>query len=123
LGKVRAAQKVALGRAGSKLMRDRPCHVYILANKSRMLYIGVTSDLQKRILQHRSKELPGFTSKFNLTMLVFYEEYGDIRAAIAREKEIKAWRREKKIKLIRTMNPKWLDLTEDLFQKPIRLPE
>jgi putative endonuclease len=104
-------------------MRDRPCHVYILANAARMMYVGVTSDLQKRILQHRAKELPGFTSQFNLTRLVFYEAYGDIRPAIAREKEIKAWRREKKIALIRTMNPKWLDLAEDLFQKPIRSDE
>jgi putative endonuclease len=71
-------------------MRDRPCHVYILGNAARMMYVGVTSDLQERVLQHKQKQIPGFASGFNLTRLVYYEEYGDIRPAIAREKEIKA---------------------------------
>ncbi len=96
-------------------VRDRPCHVYILTNAARMLYVGVTSDLRKRLLQHRAKEIPGFTAKFNLTTLVYYEEYGDIRPAIARERQLKGWLRSRKLALIKAMNPKWRDLSEDIL--------
>lgn len=100
-------------------MRDRICHVYILTNKSRMLYVGATSNLVKRLVQHRDKHFPGFTAKFNLNRLVYYEEFRDIRPAIARERQIKGWLRSKKIALIKSMNPSWRDLAEDFSFPPL----
>jgi len=90
-------------------------YVYIMANHSRTLYTGVTNNLLRRVMEHKKKELPGFTQKYNITQLVFYEETDDINAAIAREKQIKGWLRKKKIDLIETMNPKWADLSADWF--------
>ena len=87
-------------------------YVYILASRSRVLYIGVTNNLERRLFEHRQKLLPGFTAKYNVTRLVGYECYENIRDAIAREKQIKAWRREKKIALIEGMNPEWRELSE-----------
>ena len=84
--------------------------VYIATNRSRTLYTGVTGDLRRRMLQHRRREVPGFTKKYNITMLVYYEASTDPRAAIDRETEIKKWRREKKIRLIESSNPEWVDL-------------
>ncbi len=89
--------------------------VYILASKSGVLYTGVTSNLGGRILQHREKVVEGFTSKYNATRLVHYERFGDIRTAIAREKEIKGWLRAKKIALIESGNPAWKDLADFLY--------
>ena len=86
--------------------------VYILASRSRNLYTGVTNNLQRRTIQHREKLVPGFTSKYNIFRLVHFEVFTDIRNAIAREKEIKGWRREKKIWLIKRHNPTWEDLAE-----------
>jgi len=86
--------------------------VYILASKSRVLYIGVTNDLERRLFEHKQKLVPGFTSQYNVTRLVYFEDYGDIRDAIAREKQLKGWRREKKTVLIEAMNPQWRDLSE-----------
>jgi putative endonuclease len=90
-------------------------YVYILASKLRVLYVGVTRDLERRVLQHQQELIPGFTSKYKVHQLVYYEAFGDIRAAIAREKQIKAWRREKKLNLIESANPKWKDLSAELF--------
>ena|SRR3990172_5631817 len=90
-------------------------YVYIMANHSRTLYTGVTNNLLRRVMEHKKKELPGFTQKYNITQLVFYEETDDINAAIAREKQIKGWLRKKKIDLIETMNPKWADLSIEWF--------
>ncbi len=87
-------------------------YVYILTNRSRTLYVGVTSNLEKRALEHKQKLIPGFTAKYNIDRLVYYETTSDIRGAIAREKQIKGWRRAKKIALIETMNPQWEDLSE-----------
>ena len=87
--------------------------VYILASRSRVLYIGITNDLQRRVYEHQHKLIPGFTSKYNVNRLVYFETTTDVRAAIAREKEIKAWRREKKAKLIEAINPQWKDLSEE----------
>jgi putative endonuclease len=89
--------------------------VYIMTNnpRSAVLYAGITGDLRYRVWQHKNKLVPGFTSRYNLTCLVYYELFYYPDAAIAREKEIKGWRREKKIKLISSMNPKWDDLAED----------
>jgi putative endonuclease len=88
--------------------------VYILASRSRNLYTGVTNNLQRRLLEHRQGLVPGFTSRYRIFRLVHYEVFTDIRYAIAREKEIKAWRREKKIQLIVQQNPTWEDLAAHL---------
>ena len=88
----------------------RPSYVYIMTGPSRVLYTGVTSNLAKRVGQHKERRIPGFTQKYNLTMLVYYETFFDVRAAIAREKQIKGWRRSKKITLIESQNPRWKDL-------------
>jgi putative endonuclease len=89
--------------------------VYIMTNgpRSAVLYTGVTGQLVRRVWQHKQKRVPGFTSRYNLTRLVYYERFYYPDAAIAREKEIKSWRRSKKIQLIETMNPRWEDLAAD----------
>jgi putative endonuclease len=87
-------------------------YVYILTSKSRVLYVGVTNDLERRLFEHRQKLVPGFTAKYNVTLLVYFEHFENIRDAIAREKQIKAWRREKKVALIEGMNPGWRNLSE-----------
>ena len=88
--------------------------VYIMSNgpRSGAIYTGITGNLARRVWEHRNKLTPGFTSRYNLTRLVYYEAFTHPDAAIAREKEIKGWRREKKLRLIRAMNPQWLDLAE-----------
>jgi putative endonuclease len=86
-------------------------YVYIVTNRSRTLYTGVTNNLVRRAWQHKKKLLPGFTRAYNIDRLVYYESFGDIRAAIQREKQIKGWLRAKKIALIESENPQWLDLT------------
>jgi putative endonuclease len=88
--------------------------VYILANHSRMLYTGVTSDLERRTAEHKAKVMPGFSKKYNLHRLVYFEETNDIRSAIAREKQIKGWLRKKKIALIESVNPTWKDLSTEI---------
>ena len=90
-------------------------HVYILASRSRRLYTGVTGRLKKRMVEHREGLAPGFTSRYNIFRLVHFEVFGGVGAAIAREKEIKAWRREKKIWLIERDNPTWKDLAAEWF--------
>jgi putative endonuclease len=82
-----------------------------MSNKSRSLYTGVTNDLERRIYEHKQKLVPGFTAKYNITCLVYFEVTEDVGAAIAREKQIKGWLRIKKIALIESMNPKWTDLS------------
>jgi len=91
-------------------------HVYILASATGVLYVGVTNNLERRIAQHKEKRLPGFTKRSSVTRLVYFEAYGDVRNAIAREKEIKAWRREKKLALIRSMNPSFRDSSQDFHR-------
>lgn len=85
--------------------------VYILSNNSRTLYIGVTNDLERRVQEHKAKVLPGFTSLYNVGLLVYYEQFGDIRDAIAREKQLKGWTRAKKLALIAKLNPDFVDLS------------
>jgi len=92
--------------------------VYILANRSRNLYTGVTNDLERRLTEHREGTVRGFTSRYNISALVYFEAFGDVRDAIAREKEIKGWRREKKIWLIQRRNPLWDDLSHPKQQSP-----
>ena len=86
-------------------------YVYILTNvRGNVMYVGLTSDLQKRLYQHRADDIEGFTKKYKVKKLVYFEETSDVESAIAREKEIKKWRREKKNKLVETANPAWEDL-------------
>jgi len=92
-----------------------PC-IYILTNEyNKVLYTGVTSNLLKRITEHKSKIVSGFTSRYKVTKLVYYEEYATMDEAIAREKQIKGGSRQKKIDLIIGKNPEWKDLYEDFF--------
>jgi putative endonuclease len=88
-------------------------YVYILSNKSRMLYVGVTNDLERRLNEHKIKSVPGFTSKYGLASLVYYESTSNVQAVIEREKEIKGWVRRKKTALINSFNPEWKDLSEE----------
>ena len=85
--------------------------VYILSNKSRMLYTGVTNNLERRMYEHRMKLISGFTEHYGLSSLVYYESTKDVNAAISREKEIKGWVRRKKTALISQFNPEWKDLS------------
>ena len=88
--------------------------VYIMANRSGALYVGVTNDLVRRVDQHRHGEVPGFTQRYHITRLVHVEFYGDIYEAIAREKQIKGWVRRRKEALVRQANPQRRDLWEDI---------
>ena len=89
-------------------------YVYILANwNNEVLYIGVTNDLERRLYEHKMKLVDGFAEKYNVNKLVYYEYTNDVEAAIAREKQLKGWRRAKKDALITGMNPTWKDLTEN----------
>ncbi len=96
-------------------MQYRQSYVYILTNQyNTVLYTGVTSDLQKRVWQHKEKLVEGFTRKYHVSKLVYYEAFADIRNAIAREKQIKGGSRQKKVELINGMNPEWRDLYGEL---------
>ncbi len=92
-------------------MHDRYYYVYIMSNKSRRLYTGVTNDVRNRAYQHKHKLIEGFTSRYSFDMLVYYERFSTIHAAIAREKEIKGWTRAKKLALVERENPLWADLS------------
>jgi putative endonuclease len=94
--------------------------VYIMASRSLTLYVGITSDLQRRTIQHQNHRFDGFTSKYKVERLVYYERFANVHSAIAREKQLKNWRRDKKIALIKSMNPTWLDLSEE-WGKPVIL--
>jgi putative endonuclease len=91
--------------------------VYILASLSRRLYIGITNDLSNRLAQHRTGKIPGFTQRYQITRLVHFEQTSDVRNAIAREKQLKGWSREKKLRLIESGNAGWLDLAPDVIPK------
>ena len=91
----------------------RSYYVYIMTNHSGTLYVGVTNDLQRRLAEHKSALFEGFTKRYAITRLVWFEETSDVRAAIAREKQIKGWRRAKKVALVESMNPGWRDLSVD----------
>ncbi len=91
---------------------EKTYFVYLLASKSRKLYVGVTNNLERRLYEHKHKLVEGFTKAYNIDRLVFFESTSDVRVAVEREKEIKKWRREKKIALIESMNATWEDLSE-----------
>ncbi len=90
--------------------------VYIMASRSRTLYIGVTNNLHKRVWQHKNKVFEGFTTRYNIDRLVYFEHFDDIRTAIDREKQLKRWSRAKKLWLIEQKNPTWLDLSEGWYE-------
>ena len=92
-------------------------YVYIMTNSSRTLYTGVTDNLVRRIYEHKNKLIKGFTQKYNITRLVYYEITSDVQAAIQREKQIKGWLRKKKIALIEATNPKWEDLSKEWYEE------
>ena len=92
-------------------------YVYIMTNKSRTLYTGVTGDLVRRVYEHKNKLVPGFTKKYNIQYLVYYENTSNVYSAIEREKQIKGWLRARKIALIDSMNPEWKDLSEEWLSK------
>ena len=97
-------------------MARRPA-IYIVTNKPRgTIYIGVTNNLPRRIWEHRKKLTPGFTAKYNLTRLVYFEFFGDMYAAISREKQLKAGSRARKVRLIESANPHWRDLFDDIIE-------
>jgi len=89
--------------------------VYIMTNISRTLYIGVTNNLERRVYEHKQKLLPGFTKRYNITSLAYFESTPDVRGAITREKQLKGWLRSKKIAVIENMNPQWKDLAEGWY--------
>ena len=91
-------------------------HVYLMTNSTHRLYVGVTSDLERRVYEHKNKLIEGHTAKYNLTWLAYFEETSDVRAALEREKQIKNWRREKKTALIESTNPLWKDLARDWYE-------
>ena len=93
-------------------MRDRAYHVYIMSSPSRTLYTGVTNNLERRVFEHKEQKPGSFTARYKVTSLVYYEEFGEINDAIAREKQIKIMLRSRKIELIESMNPEWKDLSE-----------
>jgi putative endonuclease len=88
--------------------------VYITASRSRVLYIGFTCDLVRRMYEHRESVVPGFTTKYKVNRLVHFEQFNDAMLAIEREKQLKGWLREKKIRLIEERNPSWRDLYSDI---------
>src|SRR5207245_691934 len=86
--------------------------VYIMASRSRVLYTGVTNDLVRRVDEHKRGLTPGFTSRYRVSRLVYFEAFGDVRDAIAREKQLKGWLRARKMRLIEQKNPSWEDLAD-----------
>jgi putative endonuclease len=96
------------------MVNERCYYVYLLTNwNNRVIYVGVTNDLTRRINEHKNKLVEGFTKTYNVDKLVYFEETNDVNSALAREKEIKKWRREKKNNLVLRMNPKWNDLSKE----------
>jgi len=97
------------------LMREHGYYTYIMASRSRTLYIGVTGDLKRRVFQHKWKEHEGFTARYNCDRLVWFERHQYVQNAIAREKELKSWSRSKKIALIELLNAAWIDLSREWY--------
>jgi putative endonuclease len=97
------------------MLREHRYYVYLLTNwNDKVMYVGMTNDLLRRVYEHKTKAVKGFTEKYNVHKLVYFEETSNVNAAIAREKEIKKWRREKKNALVIQANPTWRDLAEEI---------
>jgi len=97
------------------MQTNKKYYVYIMTDKSGTLYTGLTENLKKRIDQHKNKLVEGFTKKYNINKLLYFETFPDVYSAIDREKTIKGWVRRKKLDLIRTTNPDWTDLSQDWY--------
>ena len=95
----------------------REYYVYILANATRMLYIGVTNDLKRRVYEHQNTLVEGYTRRYNIARLVYFEVTPNIQAAIVREKQLKGWKRAKKVALVESRNPTWKDLSAGWYEK------
>ena len=98
------------------MARGKTYYIYIMTNKSGTLYTGVTGNIKARVRQHKNGQVDGFTKRYKITRLLYYESFGDISSAIAREKEIKGWVRRKKLDLIASANPQWDDLGRDWYE-------
>ena len=97
-------------------MKNKICYEYILTNyKNNTLYIGITSNIERRIYQHKNELIEGFSKRYKLKNLIYYEEFKNIRDAIAREKQLKNWHREWKLNLIKNMNPEFQDLSKEWY--------
>jgi putative endonuclease len=95
------------------MQEPRVYYTYIMGSRSGVLYVGITGDLVTRTSQHKNPAVPGFTSRYRITRLLYFEEFGSPIEAIAREKQLKGWRRKKKLDLIRSKNPRWNDLSAE----------
>ena len=91
-------------------------YIYIMSSQSGTLYVGMTNDIKKRVYQHKNHLIPGFTDKYNVDRLLYIETTSDSISAIRREKQLKRWRREKKVTLIDSQNPDWKDLSDDWYE-------
>jgi putative endonuclease len=96
-------------------MKEHLYHIYIVANATRVLYTGICGPLRISIWQHKTKKYKGFTSRWNVCRLVYYESFGNVCKAIAREKQLKRWRRQKKVWLIESINRDWRDLSDGWY--------
>ena len=94
---------------------DKTYYVYIITNQSRTLYVGFTNNTRQRVLQHKEALVEGFTSRYKIDILIYFETFSDATSGIAREKQIKRWRREKKVRLIAQENPDWHDLSDGWY--------
>ena len=103
--------------------RPKFYYVYIMTNRSKTLYTGVTSNLENRVFDHKHHRWSGFTSRYRVDRLVYFERFGDVHAAIAREKQIKGLLRIKKMVLVVAMNPEWKDLSEGWYERHQYQPE
>ena len=100
----------------SKMLLDKKFYVYIMASKTGTLYVGMTNNIKRRVYEHKHHLIPGFTDKYKVERLLHVETVNDPISAIKREKQIKAWRREKKVSLIDSINPQWKDLSQDWYE-------
>ena len=109
--------KAVISTEGRNLVASgKNYYVYILTNwNNKVMYIGVTNNLERRLYEHKNKLIKGFTQKYNVNKLVYFEETGDVFSALEREKEVKKWRREKKDALVLKVNDEWKDLSEEWF--------
>jgi len=98
-------------------------YVYMMTNISGMLYVGVTNDLERRVYEHKMKLVPGFTKRYGLNQLVYFETTRDVEAAISREKQIKGWLSSKKVALVNSVNPGWKNLSSEWYDTNVILRE
>ena len=98
------------------MWNNKTFYVYIMASKTGTLYVGITNNIKRRVYEHKNHLIPGFTDKYKIERLLYVETVNDPISAIKREKQIKAWRREKKVSLIDSINPKWNDLSQDWYE-------